>query len=146
MRLKMKIKGMILILATASLIAIIGGQESLPLPPLDQPGAPGTIQWQAQQAKKQGKKRILISVPIATPLAVNSLEELLSDRTVVVAECIDRRSYIAGRYNIELRSWNKFRLIETLLSGAPAPGPSPKWYFVATFRLISIWTAMSTLY
>jgi hypothetical protein len=73
----------------------------------------GSIRWKAQAAKLKGEPEILLLGPFADyATSVNNIDEVLSHFGVVVAQPVDKRSYV---YNAdEIRTWHKFKVIENL--------------------------------
>ncbi len=75
----------------------------------------GTLMWQVQKAKAEGKTSIEIAT-IGCGMGVQRLDFSLAHYSLVVAQPIEKRVY-AETHNVV--TWYKFRIIETLSSKAP---------------------------
>lgn len=82
-------------------------------------------------AKAKGEKRVVVpslsTLYLSLAAAPEELDGRLSDYTVVVAQLVDQKSYLADEAVV--RSWNKFKIIEELSTAPPRPTyfswPSP---------------------
>jgi len=70
----------------------------------------GTLMWHVQMAKTRGEKEYVMG-SIGCGMGVATLEETLSNYTIVVAQPIEKKTY-ADTYG--LSTWYRFRIIETL--------------------------------
>jgi hypothetical protein len=72
------------------------------------------IKWHAAEAKKEGQQKVTIPTGIIDYAGSenNSIEQFLSDYTVVVAKPVDQRTYQAD--DNTLMTWYKFRIVDAL--------------------------------
>jgi hypothetical protein len=108
---------LLLVLATFQTLPIRGQsqkearQEEVP--------AEGRLKIAARKAKAEGKKEIFIPAPISIPVSVHSLDEALSNSTVVTATLIGSKSYVLAPHKIG--TWYKFKVSEYLSRRAALP-------------------------
>src|ERR671912_402975 len=70
----------------------------------------GTLMWHVQMAKARGEKEY-VTGSIGCGMGVTRLEETLSNYTVVLAQPIEKKTYVD---TFGLRTWYRFRIIEAL--------------------------------
>ena len=76
----------------------------------------GSLKWHIQQAEARGEKEFVTGV-LGCGMGVSTLNEALSNYSVVVLQLIEKRTYAE---NHGLHTWYKFRVLETL-SHKPLP-------------------------
>jgi hypothetical protein len=77
----------------------------------------GTIQWHVKRAKLKHQDRVVLRAPIAQYQQANDFNDAITSNGVVLAEVVDKRSYLHG--NDEIVTWYKFRIVETLSKTIP---------------------------
>lgn len=79
----------------------------------------GTIAWYVKKAKEKGARRVAV-LPVEENFAVvNGLDDAASQFTVVLAQPVGKKSYVAGEDR--LVTWNRFRVLEVLSTPTAAP-------------------------
>lgn len=81
----------------------------------------GTIAWHVKQAKSRGRKKAVLDPVLEHTAVVRSLEDALSLFTVVVAQPVEKRSYIADGES--LVTWNKLKVLEVISRPAKSNCP-----------------------
>lgn len=85
-----------------------------------------TLRERAQLAKARGEKKVILPAVSSLYMEAASPDELrqrLPEYTVVTAELVGRKSYLQGDGSI--RSWYKFRVVDTLSQVPPLPFLAP---------------------
>lgn len=111
-------KRLLLILGLALSMAAI---TALPLLKAKQePAQPNTLRWHAEKALAEGKHQTSIYPPISDYMgADNTPEEILGHANVVVAQVVDSHTGTYG--DMDIVTWYKFKVVETLSEGKPCP-------------------------
>lgn len=71
-----------------------------------------TLSERAQNAREQGKKRVVFPAPVGIPRHLESLSEAFSDYRVLVVEPLTQKSY--AQANMDIVTWHKFKIVEEL--------------------------------
>lgn len=99
--------------ATMGIIRISSRSNQDQLSELETAKERGSIRWKAQAAKLKGEQQIVLPGPIADyATSVNSIDEVLSHFGVIVAQPVDKKSYVYDAD--EIRTWYKFKILENL--------------------------------
>lgn len=107
----MKTKSQITFILVVIVVLITISKAQLPQKNKDEERR-GTIAWHVKQSKLKGKNKAKLLPMENTYFVVDGLDDALSQYTVVVAELIGRRSYVADEAS--LVTWNKFKVLEVL--------------------------------
>jgi ligand-binding SRPBCC domain-containing protein len=94
----------------------INSSEAKQLTAKDEQAEYGSLKWHIHQVKARGEKEFVTGV-LGCGMEVSTLNEALSNYSVVVAQLIEKRTY-AEKHG--LHTWYKFRVLETL-SHRPLP-------------------------
>jgi hypothetical protein len=71
-----------------------------------------TLAERVQEAKQQGKKRVVSPAPIGIPVDIKSLSEAFDNLQVFVVQPISQESYPQG--DSDIVTWHKFQIIDDL--------------------------------
>lgn len=71
-----------------------------------------TLAERVQEAKREGKKRVIFPAPIGIPADVKSLSQAFDYYQVLVAQPIAQESYPQG--DEDIITWHKFKIVENL--------------------------------
>jgi hypothetical protein len=71
-----------------------------------------TLAERVQEAKQQGKKRVVFPAPIGNPLAIRSLSEAFDNLQVLVVQPISQESFSQG--DSDIITWHRFKIIDDL--------------------------------
>ena len=77
----------------------------------------GTLDCFAKRAKEKGQKEVYVPTPLEAPPAVGGWDDALARFTVVVAELVEKKSYVESPRN--LVTWHKFKVVEYLSRADP---------------------------
>ncbi len=75
----------------------------------------GKLSWYAARAKAKGQREVVIGAPVVTYAVPKDLDEALAYYSLVVAEPLERRSYVEDD-ETTIKTWYKFKLVEELSS------------------------------
>lgn len=82
----------------------------------------GTIAWYVKKAKEKGVRRVVLLPTEDNFTVVNGLDDAASQFTVVLAQPVGKKSYVATEAS--LVTWHRFRVLEVLSTPTAAPCPT----------------------
>jgi hypothetical protein len=101
--------------------AVLLAQETLS----ERPNVP-SLYYLAQQARSEGKSRIVVPPPVGDPLITSGLDDFVDDTVVVTATIRSGKTFLSGYYKDELTTWYTVRVASTsVLAGDRAPVVPP---------------------
>jgi hypothetical protein len=71
-----------------------------------------TLAERVQEAKQQGKKRLVFPAPIGIPAHINNLSEAFDNFQVLVVQSVSQESFPQG--DSDIVTWYKFKIIDDL--------------------------------
>jgi hypothetical protein len=117
-----------LVAAAVVLYGIVSFSQQSRIDALEKSKDRGKITWHAELAKAKGQREVLISASLVDYAVPRNLDEAFAYHDLVLAEMVSSNSFSADR---DIRTWYKFRLIETLstrtanCSTCPTPDEPP---------------------
>lgn len=105
---------LVALLLVVSIIMIIGNQAPREPQASDTifSRRAATLAERVQEAKQQGKKRLVFPGPIGNPLAIKSLSDAFDNLQVLVVQPISQESYPQG--DSDIVTWHRFKIIDDL--------------------------------
>jgi hypothetical protein len=119
-----------LILASFLFLGVFSNKTKSRVQEPEKSGDQGKLSWYAARAKAKGQREVMIGAPVVTYAVPKDLEEALAYYSLVIAEPLEQRSYIADD-ETTIKSWYRFRLVEELsrptitCTTCPDIGPPP---------------------